>query len=80
MEQICQGKNGKQAGDHAGQNSGEDGPGMFLQKLQLLIERDCQADGGRGQQIAQISGAAAVSVIVDPEKQQETGHKGDGDQ
>ena len=48
---------------------------MLFQKLQLLIQRNCQTDRGRSQEIADDTGAAVVGFIINSKNGQKSNHK-----
>ena len=70
----------EKAGQYAGQDPYKDRRQIFLQKLDLLIQRNCKAHRCRSQKIADIFRTAVITFIIDTKTYKKPDHDQDRDQ
>ena len=63
-EQLRKDQHADQTGKHTGNNSNDYGFQILFQKFHLLIQRNCQADRCRCEQVADILTALIIGVII----------------
>ena len=69
-----------QTGEDSGKDACRDGFQVPFQRLNLLIQRDGQADGGRRQQVADVFGTLIIDGIGHTGRQQKHNGENNGQQ
>ena len=73
-------KHTQKAGKHTRGNACKDGFPIFLKYRKLVIERNGQGNGCRGEQIAQVFSPFVVGVIINMKELQKSNGDENGDQ
>ena len=73
-------KDTEKACKYTGGNTGKDSLPVLFQHSKLIIQRNCQSNSSRCQQVAQIFGAFIIGIIINMTQQQYTNSDHDGDQ
>ena len=78
-EQNTQSEYRSHAGQHTGNNADQNGLDVAHQQGELLVQRNGQADGGRGEQVAQVLRTGVVALVVHVQQEQNDDGDDDGD-
>ena len=80
MEDEGENEHGAETRQHARNDADQHSPIILLQKLNLLIKRHSQTDGGWCEQIADAVGARRIGLVIYARQQERNNNEDDGDE